>query len=115
MEDINITDETQDSSRERHAIFLVNTKDVGIDGFKGTQTIKDGKLATIVLKDSKNVFVRGSQPIPGNGSFLRLEGKDLGPVSVIGNDLSGAKRVFEFETKRQKDLLFQTANRLPRE
>ncbi len=115
LRDINITDETQDSSRERHAIFLVNTKDVGIDGFKGTQTIKDGKLATIVLKDSKNVFVRGSQPIPGNGSFLRLEGKDLGPVSVIGNDLSGAKRVFEFESEKQKDLLFQTANRLPRE
>jgi polygalacturonase len=115
LRDINITDETEDSSRERHAIFLINTKDVEIDGLKGTQTIKDGKLATIVLKDSKDVFIKGCQAISGNGSFLQIEGKDIGTMSVIGNDLSGAKRVFEFENEKQKDLLFQAANRLPRE
>jgi len=113
LKDINITDETEYLSRERHAIFLVNSEDVEINGLKGRQTIQDGKLATVFLKDSKNVFVRGSQAIPGNGSFLKLEGKKLGTVSMIGNDLSGAKRVFEFESKKQKEFLFQAANRLP--
>ncbi len=103
------------SYRERHAIFLVNSNDVEIDGLKGTQKIEDGKLATICLKDSKDVLINGSRAIGGNGSFLRLEGKERGEVSVIGNDLSRAKQVFEFENEKQKDLLFQAANRLPRD
>ena len=108
-----INDNTREASRERHAIGLINTSHVSVEGLNGTQIVQDGKKSTIYLKDSKNVFVHGSRAIKGNGSFLRLEGKDVGTVSVIGNDLSGAKRVFEFETEKQKDLLFQRANRLP--
>ena len=113
LNDINITDETQDPSRERHAIFLVNTQNITIKGLSGRQKIQDGTLATIHLKDSKDAFIQGCKAIPGNGSFLLLEGEEVENINVIGNDLSRANNTFEFEKDILKKAFYQTANRLP--
>jgi hypothetical protein len=109
---LNIIDETLNPSRERHAIFSADTKDINIEGLKGTQRIQDGKLANIYLKDSKNVLIKGCQANPGNGSFLRLEGNDMENVNVIGNDLSRVNTAFEFESNTLKKVLYKAANRL---
>jgi polygalacturonase len=113
LRNINITDETKDLSRERHAIFLVNTENITIKGLSGRQKIQDGELATIYLKDSKDALIQGCQAIPGNGSFLLLEGEEVENINVIGNDLSRANSTFKFENDILKKAFYQTANRLP--
>ena len=113
LNDINITDETQDPSRERHGIFLVNTQNITVTGLKGMQKIQEGKRASIYLKDSKDIFVQGCQAISGNKYFLKIEGDGIENINVIENDLSRVKTAFKFEDKTLKKVLFQTANRLP--
>ncbi len=113
LRNIIIMDETEDLSRERHAIFLVNTQNITIKGLSGRQKIQDGTLATIHLKNSKDAFIQGCKAIPGNGSFLLLEGEEVENINVIGNDLSRANNTFEFEKDILKKAFYQTANRLP--
>jgi polygalacturonase len=108
-----LNDNTKKSYRERHAIGLINTSHVSVEGLRGTQIVQEGKRSSIYLKDSKDVLIEGCRAIPGKISFLRLEGIGCETVSVIGNDLSEVKKPFDFGDDFIEKTLFQAANRLP--
>ncbi len=99
-------------AHEQHAIYGTNLEGVIVDGFKGRQAVPDGKLAVIQLEQSRNVFISGSKALPGSGCFLQLTGSDTRGISLIGNDLSEAKKAFELAKGIRSKVLYHTANRL---
>ncbi|NOY43475.1 MAG: glycoside hydrolase family 28 protein [Planctomycetes bacterium] len=67
---------------------------------------------TIFMNDVRTALVQGCVAPNGMESFLRLSGQSS-RVSVIGNDLSGAKTPFGFAEGTPASILYQTANRMP--
>lgn len=98
---------------ELHAIYGANLEGVIVDGFRGKQALPGGKLATIHLEQCRDVFIRGSVALPRTGTFLHLEGRRTQKVSVIGSDLSEAKKAFESDRSIRSGVFYQSANRLP--
>ena len=112
LRNISITVEDQDPSNERHAVWGFNLEDVTVDGYKGRQAVPNKKSAAFYFQQCRNLFIRGSQAVPGSGTFLHLEGENTDRVSVIGNDLSGAERAFEIAKHVNKNAFYQSFNRL---
>ena len=100
-------------AHELHAIYGINLEGLVVDGFKGRQTVPGGELATIQLEQCRNVLISGGQALPGTGTFLRLAGSHTGSVSLIGNDLSEAKKAFVLARDIRRKAFYRSANRLP--
>ncbi len=65
------------------------------------------------LERCRNVLISGGQALPGTGTFLRLAGSRTGSVSLIGNDLSEAKKAFVLARDIRRKAFYRSANRLP--
>jgi len=99
---------------ERHAIWGFNLSEVVVDGFQGQQKLSNGKSATLLFCESQNVFMSNCKALPGMETFLRLEGERNQHISVIGNDLSQAKKAFDFAKETNKKVVYQIGNRMPK-
>ncbi len=83
-----------------------------IDGFHGRQSIGSIEPA-IQLKEVKgSVFIHNCNAPEGTDTFLRLE-NGTEDVTLIGNDLSKARKVFSKAPGMDHIHLFETGNRLP--
>ncbi len=97
---------------ERHAIWGFKLKDVIINGFQGRQAVSNGKYATLLVSGCQNVFISNCHALSGIGTFLRLEGNNTRDITVIGNDLSLAKKAFDISAETDINELYHNGNRL---
>lgn len=105
--------EWQDASGDwEHAVKCENVKNLEMDGFIGRQGALKTDVPAVLLSDVEKAFIRGCTASAGTGIFLSLAGitKD---ITVIGNDLSQAKKAFEISPGLEEKILYQAANHLP--
>ena len=72
------------------ALTVQNTTGMEVDGFK-TFTHQEGR-PTIHLKNTKQVYIKGSRATPGTDTFLLVEGDSSGEIYMKGNFLKAAKK-----------------------
>ncbi len=83
-----------DKPESRPAIICDDVEDLTMKSFfAGT----DGKAPAIVFTGVKNAFIQSCIAPQGTNNFLHLKGPVSKHISMIGNDLSGAKKPFESE------------------
>lgn len=96
-------------SDARPALICEDVRGLALERFHG-QTLPDG-FALVILNDVHDGLIRGCRAPDQTNAFMRITG-DSQNLSVIGNDLSGAKIPFEFHPSTLQKTFFQVANRL---
>ncbi len=92
----------------RPALFLEDVQDLDVSGLKAQSS--PGGAPLIIFNDVQGALIRGSIAPRGTATFLSLLGGTK-EVSVMGNDLSGAKTAFELGEGVPRNALFSAANR----
>lgn len=77
----------------RPAIVCDDVDDLELTGFKAAGSKKAASL--IRLQNSSNVFINGSRPANGIGTFLRVEGAKSKDIRLSGNKLNLAGKAVE--------------------
>jgi hypothetical protein len=95
LENLFIRDEVESTTHERHAIWGLDLEDVTLSSLSPRQAALNERLALLLLKNSKNVLVRGCHAIRSTAAFLRLEGKQTDNVVVIDGNLRGVEKIIE--------------------
>jgi len=108
-----IRDDAATSLHERHAVWGSNLSQVMLDGFNNRNRSSNKELADLLLRNCRDVLIRGCQPSDSATPFLRLEGDGTDRVTVVGNDLSASGTAFEFADGDLKSKLYESDNRLP--
>ncbi|MEA3225886.1 MAG: glycosyl hydrolase family 28 protein, partial [Planctomycetota bacterium] len=93
---------------KRHAVVCEDVEDVSIVSFDSG--FSPGAAAAIRLTDARRVFVRGCRPSAGTGLFLSLQGVQSRQVVLMGNDLSGVRKIAEKDSSVAETALTQIAN-----
>jgi len=83
-----------------------------IRGFNGKAIKGKQTVAAIQIEDVRHAFISSCRSIAGMYTFLNITGKESEKISVIGNDLSGVKKAFEFGKSFDKKNLFEAVNKL---
>ena len=94
----------------RPALVCDDVQHLVADGFQG-QSVAEGS-PLLVLKNVQGALIRGSVAPEGCAAFLHVE-KGCERVTLLANDLSGAKIASTFAEGVEKELLHQDSNRLP--
>jgi polygalacturonase len=81
---------------------------IGLQLFRITARIT-GNEPLIRCKEVKNMLVQSCIAPPGVGTFLQIDGSGSGHITLLGNDLSGAKNAV---TKEKQIEVFLDSNRL---
>jgi len=111
LRNVQVTWNTPEKAEWGSAIRCWHVRDLEIDGFVGRQALSSDQ-PTIQLKDAKGVFIHNCRASEGTDTFLEV-GEDTEHVTMIGNDLSYAKRAFSLESGVKSREVFQSNNRLP--
>jgi hypothetical protein len=93
----------------RPALICDDVKNLDIDGFR-CATPGDERPGMHLI-NTRQVFVRGCSAPPDTATFLQVEGKDTGKISVIGNDLSEAAKGVSFADGVPAGAIYEAANR----
>jgi hypothetical protein len=93
---------------ERPALVCDDVRNLRIDGFTGT-CVTDG-TPLMMFRDVQDALVRGCVAPPGVSAFLDVRSPASG-ISMIGNDLSGARSPLALGDGVLPDTVFVTANR----
>jgi hypothetical protein len=64
------------------------------------------------LKDVKDAFIYNCRAVEGTNTFLRIE-EGTERVTVMNNELSKAKRLYESGPGTNAKEIFESGNRLP--
>lgn len=93
----------------RPGLVCDDVRDLLVDGL-GVQS-SPGAVAAIRLVGCREALIRGCRP--GPGTFLRLEGRTSGEVTLLGNDFSRAERTVELGPGVREEAVYRAANRGP--
>jgi len=93
------------------AIRCRHVRGLEIDGFAGRQAKGSGAPA-IRLADTKGAFIHGCWAPPGTDTFVALEAGTEN-VSLMNNDLAGARRAVALAAGVRPGELFEQGNRPP--
>jgi hypothetical protein len=99
-----------EDSKWGSALRCWHVRNVGIDGFIGRQSMLSQSPA-IVLKNVKGAFIRHCQAPEGTGTVLGLE-EGTERVTIIGNEFSQAKNLYQLGAGQDAGEIFETGNRL---
>ncbi|MGP8271719.1 MAG: glycoside hydrolase family 28 protein [Terracidiphilus sp.] len=112
LRNVQLTWESPEKPEWSSAIRCRNLRDVEIDGFVGRQALGSDAPA-IWLRDTRNAFIHNCRAEQGTGDFLKLD-QGSEHVTLLGNELSEARKTAVFEPGVSPDELFESGNRLPR-
>jgi hypothetical protein len=77
----------------RHALVCDDVHHLEVDSL--TAQAFPGSASLIRFNNVADAFLKGCMAPEGTGTFLGVEGKDSNRISLIGNDLSRAAKVFD--------------------
>ncbi|MBN2129960.1 MAG: hypothetical protein JW741_10710, partial [Sedimentisphaerales bacterium] len=106
MRNVQLQLESQDA---RSAVVFDDVADAMVDQFDATAP-SDG-AALVRLKDATGVLVRGCRPEAGTDLFLAVEGAQSKAIMLVGNDLAGARKVYETGPDVAETAVFEMMNR----
>lgn len=89
-----------------NAIRGENVRNIEIDRFSGRQGGRKSKIPAIHLSDVERAFIHGCCASVGTDIFLGLSGKTSRNITVVDNELSAAKKVFQLDRNIKKAELF---------
>ncbi len=95
---------------KRHALVLEDVEGALIEDLDAPHSA--GASSTVRLSGVKDVLIRACRPKAGTDVFLELEGSGSEGVMLVGNDLSGVRRVVEQASDVSKVALSEMANRI---
>jgi len=104
--DVDLSFEQDD---HRPALVCDDVQNLRVDGL--TAQGMPNSQPTIVLSDVRSALIRGGTAASNISSFLHLQGK-ADRITVLANDLSGAKTPFTFAEDVTSSAIFAKANRL---
>lgn len=93
------------------AIRCWHIRNLEIAGFSGRQS-SNSKSPVCWLKDVKGAFIYNCRAVEGTNTFLKI-GEGSERVSLMNNELSRAKRMYELEPGVNPKEIFESGNRLP--
>lgn len=77
----------------RPALMCDDVRGINLSGFRAAGTSEGSPL--IILNNTQDAFIYGSQPIGVIGTFLSLDGIDTKRIKLFGNDLTQVPKIFE--------------------
>lgn len=89
LNQIDLTFETDD---HRPALVGDDVKELDISGFRAAGTMQ--QMALMLLKNSQDVFIRGSRPTDDVRLFLSVLGEKSGDIILFGNDFLRCREIF---------------------
>lgn len=94
---------------ERPAVVCDDVEDARIVGSRFAAVAAAD--STVRLNECRDVFIQGCRAPGIVSTWLRVEGPQTGPVTVIGNDLTNARHAIEAGAGVPKDAVFLNGNR----
>ena len=77
----------------RHALVLDDVEDGELNGVATSPGVETNALMR--LSQSRNVLIRGSQPLFANGTFLKVDGVESTNITLVGNVFSSVTRIVD--------------------
>jgi hypothetical protein len=93
------------------AIRCWHVNNLEISGFIGRQALH-AKTPVCWLKDVKGAFIYNCRAVEGANTFLKIE-ESTERVTLMNNELSHAKRLYELGAGINEKEIFESGNRLP--
>ncbi|MBN2580768.1 MAG: hypothetical protein JXB10_17410 [Pirellulales bacterium] len=97
-----------DEPDARHALVLDDVQEANVSGLVCSDT--PDAAALVRLTETRNVLIRGCQPLAPQGVFVRLEGRDTSGIALIGNDLSRVGKVSQLGKNAPAEALRSAGN-----
>jgi polygalacturonase len=92
----------------RHSVVCDDAADITFDSLDVAGC--PGAAAIVRLTNAAGVFIRGCRPQAPEGTFLLIDGPATGRITLLANDLTGARRPVEIAADVPKDAFVQRAN-----
>jgi len=112
LRNVQLTWEPPEKPEWGSAIRCRNVEDLEIDGFVGRQAL-GSEAPAVWLREAKGAFIRNCRAPEGTGDFLRLD-PGCQHVTLMGNELSAARKTAVLAPGVGPGELFESANRPPR-
>ena len=87
LRNIDIVPDWPGDAEERSALYANSVDDLVVDGLHGQQSVPDGTMPALHMKDCKDVLVTRARLRHDGGTFLELEGRDTDRIVLMNNDL----------------------------
>jgi len=87
----------------RFALSLHEVEEAVVSDVFRTPAGAGSRMPVIMMGNCRNVFLTRCFALPETDVFLGVDGEDTANISLVGNDLSGAKTSVELSTKVSKE------------
>ena len=112
LKDIEIHWDKPASEKWESALSMRDVEGLVIDGFVGRQAWPDREAPAVALENVADAWIRNSRAPEGTGTFLKVSGKDSRDISLTGNDLRKARKVFVTDPEASTGSV-QAVNNIP--
>jgi hypothetical protein len=112
LRNVQMTWESPEKPEWGSAIRCRNVRNLEIDGFVGRQAL-GSEAPAIWLRDTRNAFIRNCRAPEGTSDFLKLD-QGSEHVTLMSNELSGARKTAVLGPGVGPGELFESGNRPPR-
>ena len=75
----------------RSALSLHQVDEAAVSGIHRSATGAGSRMPVVMMENCRNAFLTKCFALPGTDVFLGVDGRDTANISLVGNDLSGAR------------------------
>ena len=97
LRNVEVVWEKPEYDRWKSAVSLTNVRELEVDGLRARPAKQDDpRGAALFLNEVQRAVIRNCQAQPGTGTFLKISGQSSRDIFLAANELSLARKKFEF-------------------